>query len=465
MLGIPEVIVPPVPRHHVGDGPADDRPQIRHDPNPVSGQRQRRSQPAQRRPLRRWSGAWRRSSPPTISTPTSVSFVRDGDLRYVGQGYELKIPFPAGNVADADLAEIWERFHQAHKREYGHFFRNNPIEIVNIRVTGVGAMPKIQTLKRAERRLAWRRRGSRTGSCVFRVGGELQSVRHDVLSPPPVAGRRTIPRARHRPAKGQYDRHSAGLVGDQRRRRQPDPQIRRRLRDGTLRRLEPSRSAGDAGRPDHRRRDPGRSGEHRHRDGPQTDADELLEHHPRVRGLRRGADRRGGQPALRVQDEHAAAVGPDSRLCPRDQASVSRRAERYSGPATSSCTTTPTAARRTAPTSRSACRCSTARRCSASRSRPRTISTSARIRRAAAASSTRSTPMPKGLQFKAHQGGRPGQAQRHGLAHDPRQHPNLGSGGRRYGGADRGRADRRAALPRSRAPLWTRHRRGRERGL
>ena len=25
-----------------------------------------------------------------------VSFLRDGDLRYVGQGYELKIPFPPG---------------------------------------------------------------------------------------------------------------------------------------------------------------------------------------------------------------------------------------------------------------------------------------------------------------------------------------------------------------------------------
>ena len=27
-----------------------------------------------------------------------MSFVRDGDLRYVGQGYELKIPFPSGVI-------------------------------------------------------------------------------------------------------------------------------------------------------------------------------------------------------------------------------------------------------------------------------------------------------------------------------------------------------------------------------
>jgi N-methylhydantoinase A len=68
----------------------------------------------------------------------SMSFVRDGDLRYVGQGYELKIPFPAGTVGKRELEEIWQRFHTAHEREYGHAFPVNPIEIVNVRVIGVG---------------------------------------------------------------------------------------------------------------------------------------------------------------------------------------------------------------------------------------------------------------------------------------------------------------------------------------
>ena len=47
------------------------------------------------------------------------------------------------------------------------------------------------------------------------------------------------------------------------------------------------------------------------------------------------------------------------------------------------------------------------------------------------------------------QGRRPGPAQRCGLANRARQHPHLRSGRRRHGGADRRRADRRAALPRS----------------
>ena len=64
----------------------------------------------------------------------SMSFVRDGDLRYVGQGYELKIPFPVGVIGKRELEQIWKRFHEAHEREYGHAFPSNPIEIVNVRV-------------------------------------------------------------------------------------------------------------------------------------------------------------------------------------------------------------------------------------------------------------------------------------------------------------------------------------------
>jgi len=102
-----------------------------------------------------------------------VSFVRDGDLRYVGQGYELKVPFPAGAIGALELAEIWTRFHDAHKREYGHHFADNPIEIVNVRVMGVGHMPKIEKLT-APKGTTLDKALVRTGQCVFRVEGELR---------------------------------------------------------------------------------------------------------------------------------------------------------------------------------------------------------------------------------------------------------------------------------------------------
>src|SRR5690606_25074458 len=49
-----------------------------------------------------------------------VSFERFADLRYVGQGYELKIPVPAGRLAAKSLAGVWKTFHKAHRAEYGH---------------------------------------------------------------------------------------------------------------------------------------------------------------------------------------------------------------------------------------------------------------------------------------------------------------------------------------------------------
>ncbi len=105
---------------------------------------------------------------------TGLSFVRDGDLRYVGQGYELKIPFPPGAIGTQELAAIWARFHKAHEREYGHAFVGSPIEIVNLRVVGIGQMPKIAKLA-APKGMTLEAARVRTGQCVFRVDGELRA--------------------------------------------------------------------------------------------------------------------------------------------------------------------------------------------------------------------------------------------------------------------------------------------------
>jgi N-methylhydantoinase A len=61
------------------------------------------------------------------------------DCRYVGQGYELRIPLPEGRFTPAAL----EEFHRLHEQEYGHAFRD-PIEIVNLRVTAYGKRPRVE---------------------------------------------------------------------------------------------------------------------------------------------------------------------------------------------------------------------------------------------------------------------------------------------------------------------------------
>ena len=75
-----------------------------------------------------------------------ITMQRFADCRYVGQGYELRTQVPAGVLTTADLQQLWQQFHQLHAAEYGHDFPENPVELVTLRVTGTGPMPKLETL-------------------------------------------------------------------------------------------------------------------------------------------------------------------------------------------------------------------------------------------------------------------------------------------------------------------------------
>ena len=115
-----------------------------------------------------------------------AAFQRAGDLRYVGQGYELRIPFPAGEITENALAGVFEAFHEQHRVEYGHVFADSPLEIVNIRVTGTGRMPKIGAPE-PEGGASLDEALIETRDCVFRVGDELKTV------PTPLYARERLP--------------------------------------------------------------------------------------------------------------------------------------------------------------------------------------------------------------------------------------------------------------------------------
>jgi N-methylhydantoinase A len=70
-----------------------------------------------------------------------VEFVRQIDMRYVGQSYELTVP--AGD-------DLVERFHAEHDRTYGFAAPAEPIELVSLRLTSVGriAKPPLRVLER-----------------------------------------------------------------------------------------------------------------------------------------------------------------------------------------------------------------------------------------------------------------------------------------------------------------------------
>ena len=79
--------------------------------------------------------------------------LRSMDLRYVGQSYEINIPVPPGEVSGEDLENIAAKFHEKHQMIYGHSAPEEPVELVNLRVTVIGkaAKPKLKELPKEKK--------------------------------------------------------------------------------------------------------------------------------------------------------------------------------------------------------------------------------------------------------------------------------------------------------------------------
>lgn len=102
-----------------------------------------------------------------------VQMLRQADLRYVGQGYELKIDMPEGTLTEDALEEVWAAFHERHRAEYGHAFTASPIEIVTVKVRGIGLVDKLAEPSAYTGASEPNHVGS--GRCVFRVGDVLET--------------------------------------------------------------------------------------------------------------------------------------------------------------------------------------------------------------------------------------------------------------------------------------------------
>jgi len=64
------------------------------------------------------------------------SFVRIAECRYVGQGFELRVPVPDGRFDQAHAKAVVDGFFAVHRKEYGHAFENQAVETVTLRVIG-----------------------------------------------------------------------------------------------------------------------------------------------------------------------------------------------------------------------------------------------------------------------------------------------------------------------------------------
>ena len=73
-----------------------------------------------------------------------MTFQRFLDLRYEGQEFSIKVPVSAEEIAAADLGLIRKRFDFMHDRSFGHAAPDEPLEMVNVRLSARGLRQKLR---------------------------------------------------------------------------------------------------------------------------------------------------------------------------------------------------------------------------------------------------------------------------------------------------------------------------------
>ncbi|MBI5966893.1 MAG: hydantoinase/oxoprolinase family protein [Deltaproteobacteria bacterium] len=71
-------------------------------------------------------------------------YERSADMRYIGQGYEINVPIPAGLLGKDSQEKIEKNFWREYQRLYGRYVKNVSIQGVNWRVWARGPMPRLK---------------------------------------------------------------------------------------------------------------------------------------------------------------------------------------------------------------------------------------------------------------------------------------------------------------------------------
>jgi N-methylhydantoinase A len=64
------------------------------------------------------------------------------DMRYLGQSYEIETAINRGHFRSGVVASIAELFHAEHERVYGHYDKEAPVQLVNLRLVVSATVPK-----------------------------------------------------------------------------------------------------------------------------------------------------------------------------------------------------------------------------------------------------------------------------------------------------------------------------------
>lgn len=78
------------------------------------------------------------------------TFRRQADLRYAKQGFELTVDVPGEKITQDVMAQVAAEFHRRHEQLYTFSDPEAAVELVNLRVSGVGAVDKLRLPRIAE---------------------------------------------------------------------------------------------------------------------------------------------------------------------------------------------------------------------------------------------------------------------------------------------------------------------------
>jgi N-methylhydantoinase A len=90
--------------------------------------------------------------------PERRALPRQADLRYRRQAYELTVPLADGEITRSSLDAAMAAFHGKHELTYGHANRNEPVQLVNLRLTAIGRLPALMLARRGDASEARERR-------------------------------------------------------------------------------------------------------------------------------------------------------------------------------------------------------------------------------------------------------------------------------------------------------------------
>ena len=83
----------------------------------------------------------------SLRNARNAEFQTELDLRYVGQEFTLSVPVSREMIARGDRQKIRKAFDALYEHRYAHHSPDEPVEMVNIRLAGIGKRPRSQVSK------------------------------------------------------------------------------------------------------------------------------------------------------------------------------------------------------------------------------------------------------------------------------------------------------------------------------